>query len=89
MGDGVFWAILYTGTAFDTCIDVGRCGFTIDNFKDIRGAHIFADGSPRTFIIVDFEGEIPFFILPCFYGHYLGTPLPGLVVVFNDLLGCP
>ena len=89
MYDGVFWAVLHTCAAFDTCIDVGRCGFAIDNFKDIRWTYIFADGSPSTFFVVNFEGEIPFFIFPCFYGHDFGTPLPESVVVTNHLMKRP
>lgn len=89
MCDGIFWAVLHTGAALDTCIYVGSCSFAIDNFKDVRWTHIFANSGPSTFIVVDFEGEIPFFIFPSFYGHDVGTPLPESVVVTNHLMERP
>lgn len=74
MGDCVFRAVLYARTAFDTSINIRRCGFAINYFKDIRWANIFADCCPCTFIVVDLDCEIAFFVLIGFNYHCVDTP---------------
>jgi len=69
MSDGVFWTILHARATLNASIDIGSCGFAIDNFKDIGGADILTDSCTSTFVVVNFEGEIAFFVLIRFHGH--------------------
>jgi hypothetical protein len=84
MCDCVFGTILDTGTAFNARINVWCCSFAINDFKDIRGAYVLTDGCSRAFFIVDFEGEIAFFIFIGFNGHVVRTPLLTGGLVFTS-----